>query len=142
VANPNPSPATRFGAGQPINLNGRPREASITARILARCAQDSGDGKTIAERIGDRFVAEALKGKFSFAKEVLDRVDGKVTERFEHSGTGGGPIVIDAAVRNQAEIGLDEWRKEQAEKLAELTSSVPLSMSGPSPIVPTSSINS
>jgi hypothetical protein len=125
VANPNPSPATRFGAGQPINLNGRPKEASITARIRAQCERTTDDGRTIAERIGDRFVAEALKGKFPFAKEVMERNDGKVTDRVEHSGPGGGPIVVNATVRDQASIENEAWRQQKIAEISERPSRPP-----------------
>lgn len=125
MANPNPSPATRFRPGNNANPNGRPKGSSITARIRARCAQESGNGKTIAERIGDRFVAEALSGKFPFAKEVLDRVDGKVTERFEHSGSGGGPIVIDAAVCGLSSEEIDAWREKKRIEVSASRSSIP-----------------
>jgi hypothetical protein len=84
VANPNPSPATRFRPGNTASVgNGRPKGSSITARIRAQCARDTDDGRTIAERIADRFVAEALKGKFPFAREVMERNDGKVTQRVQ-----------------------------------------------------------
>jgi hypothetical protein len=127
----NPATLRPFPPGVSGNPNGRPKGSSITARIRARCAQDTDDGRTIAERIADRFVAEALKGKFPFAREVLDRVDGKVTEKVEINGADGGPIIVDATVRDRADTRLDSWRKEQAEKLAALSSSVPSSMPPP-----------
>ena len=39
------------------------------------------DGKTIEDALGEMFVREALKGKFAFAKELIDRIDGKVPDR-------------------------------------------------------------
>src|SRR4051812_18914927 len=80
--NGNPPPeAHRFPPGRSGNPGGRPPGRSLTA--LLREILDSGtfggkalpQGKTVADVLAEVFVREALKGKFPFAKEVLERVD-------------------------------------------------------------------
>lgn len=53
------------------------------------------------------------------------------TERHEHSGPDGGPIVVEQATREQAEKELSEWRQQQIQQLS--TQSAPLTQ----PISPT-----
>jgi hypothetical protein len=84
VANPNPSPATRFKPGNSFSVgNGRPQGSSIRARIRALAAQDTGDGKTIEDRIAEKFIIEALKGKHPFAHDVLEAIDGKIPDKVQ-----------------------------------------------------------
>jgi hypothetical protein len=78
-----------FQPGQSGNPGGRPKGRSLTAII--REVLDSNtikgkplpEGRTVADVLAEVFVAEALKGKFPFAKEVIDRADGKVVDKVE-----------------------------------------------------------
>jgi hypothetical protein len=126
MANPNPSPATRFKTGNTFSVgNGRPHGSSIRARIRALAAQDTGDGKTIEDRLAEKFILEALKGKHPFAHDVLEAIDGKLTERVEINGADGGPIIVDATVREQAAIEFDAWRQKKLAEISERPSRPP-----------------
>jgi hypothetical protein len=119
MANPNPSPATRFKPGNTFSVgNGRPHGSSIRARIRALAAQDTGDGKTIEDRLAEKFILEALKGKHPFAHDVLEAIDGKLTDRVEHSGPGGGPIAMDASVCGLSSEQVNEWREKKRAEIS------------------------
>jgi len=72
----------RFKPGQSGNPGGRPKGMSITGALRAALEREH-NGRTIAELIAEKLIKEALSGKFPFAKEVLERADGKVTEKAE-----------------------------------------------------------
>jgi hypothetical protein len=84
----------RWQKGQSGNPGGRPKGVSVTASLRAILAREV-NGKTVADLIAERMVKDALSGKFPQAKEILDRADGKVTDKHEISGDkAGGEIVI------------------------------------------------
>lgn len=82
--------------GQSGNPGGRPRGRSITARLREKL--DADDGK-LAELIVKVMIREAAKGKFQFAKEILERTEGKVADKRELTGADGGPIEVTDAKR-------------------------------------------
>ena len=82
-----------FLPGRSGNLKGRPKGSSITARLLKILEND--DGK-VAEAIAQVIIREALKGRFRFIKEILDRVDGKVPYRI--ASFDGGPVLVQKVV--------------------------------------------
>jgi hypothetical protein len=108
MANPNPSPATRFKPGNTFSVgNGRPQGSSIRARIRALAAQDTGDGKTIEDRLAEKFILEALKGKHPFAHDVLEAIDGKLTERVEINGS----LSVEAHLARLSDQELDVYEQ-------------------------------
>lgn len=52
------------------------------------------DGEQRLDHIAEKVVAQAMDGDDKAYREVGDRLDGKATQHNEHSGAGGGPIVI------------------------------------------------
>ena len=66
--------------GQSGNPGGRPKGSNLTARLRRALAEN--DGK-LAELIVRRLIVEAGKGKFQHVKEIFDRVDGSVVQRFQ-----------------------------------------------------------
>ena len=76
-----------FKPGQSGNPTGRVAGQSITAKLRAILdKQYSKDGKTVADHIVDTIVKEILAGNIKYGfntpllKELLDRVEGKVTQ--------------------------------------------------------------
>ena len=55
----------------------------------------------VADLLALTIVGEALKGKFPFAKEILDRTEGKVPDRV--AGPEGGPT-MDLSVLSGEEL--------------------------------------
>lgn len=82
-----------FLPGQSGNLKGRPKGSSVTARLRKILENDDGN---VAEAIAQVIIREALKGRFRFIKEILDRVDGKVPNRVV--GHDGGPVLVQKVV--------------------------------------------
>ena len=83
----------RWQPGQSGNPGGRPKGQSITAELRALLAKEH-NGKRIVELLAERFIKEALSGKFPFAKEVIDRADGKVTDKLEVDNTSVVQVII------------------------------------------------
>jgi hypothetical protein len=73
----------QFRPGQSGNPNGRPKTRTLTELIRVELDRAEKGGKTLAQVIAEVFVDRAAAGHFVFAKEVIDRVDGKVPERYE-----------------------------------------------------------
>ncbi len=70
-----------FQPGQSGNPNGRPKGRSITA-ILRRLLDevDEATGQSRGEMIAREMVLKAALGSHKFAREILDRTEGKVTQ--------------------------------------------------------------
>jgi len=85
VANPNPSPSTRFKLGWEGGP-GRPKGLSLTTLIKQRLADNqlfderTPDGRTNAEWLVDCMIKQAMKGNPAYMKEIMDRNDGKTPD--------------------------------------------------------------
>ena len=65
----------------------RPWSDAINRALLAE------DGKKL-RALADRLIDRALEGDVTALKEIGDRVDGKVVQQLEHSGTDGSDLVV------------------------------------------------
>ncbi len=88
----------RFQKGKSGNPAGRPKGKSVTAALRA-VAEQEHNGKPIIELLAERIIKEALSGKFTFAKEVIDRLDGKVPDKALVETKGEQKIFICPAPR-------------------------------------------
>jgi hypothetical protein len=77
---------TRWKPGQSGNPGGRPKGESLVAMIRRRLAEDH-HGKTLGEIVVEALIKGAIQGKPQHLKELLDRVEGKVTEKLDLSGS-------------------------------------------------------
>jgi len=93
----------QFKPGQSGNPGGRPKKQPVTDYLIDQLDQPIPD--TMKERLPQSFievygceatfgqllafklVAQGLKGDMQAAKEILDRVEGKVTKKVDHSGS-------------------------------------------------------
>ena len=82
-----------FLPGQSGNPGGLQKGKRITTLIREALEQDI-DGKKVVEALAQIIIREALKGDFRFAREILDRIDGKVPDRITGDEEGGGLTVI------------------------------------------------
>ena len=73
----------RFKPGQSGNPKGRPISKPLTEALKTALAADNG--AAIQELVAVA-VKKARQGDFRFWREILDRVDGKVTDRLEVTG--------------------------------------------------------
>ena len=85
-----------FKPGQTGNPGGRPKGKSLTQRLVELMDRTDIDGtalpegKCVADFVVETIAREAIAGKFPFAKEVFDRIEGKVPDRI--AGHDGGPL--------------------------------------------------
>jgi hypothetical protein len=75
----------QFQPGQSGNPKGRPTERPLTASL--REALNADDGKLI-ETLAQVSIDKALSGDFRYFREIMDRVDGKVTDRLDVTADG------------------------------------------------------
>lgn len=96
MANPNPSPEHQFKPGQSGNPGGKTSEqrkaevraaelsALLRVQMLEEMAEAVAEGRAL-----DHLKADALR----LFKDSEDRAHGTPTNKNEHAGAGGGPIV-------------------------------------------------
>ena len=73
---PFPNPATQFRPGVSGNPAGRPRD-TLTPLLRQELCRVGDDGRTIAERLAQVLIREALGGNFKAMKTILDRTEGR-----------------------------------------------------------------
>src|SRR4051812_46940766 len=83
----------QFKPGTSGNPGGRKKGETFKAR-LRRILETEHNGKEIADLLMERLVKDALSGKLGHLKELLDRTEGKVTERVELVGDQDQRLVI------------------------------------------------
>jgi hypothetical protein len=73
--------------GQSGNPGGRPKGRSLTSILREKlddvevCNQPCPDGRTVGETLIEAMVAQALKGDATLMRTILERIDGKVSDR-------------------------------------------------------------
>jgi hypothetical protein len=93
----------QFKPGQSGNPGGRPKKQPITDYLIDQLDQPIpevmkvklppifvevyGTEATFGQVLAFKLVAQGLKGDMQAAKEILDRVEGKVTKKLEHTGS-------------------------------------------------------
>lgn len=95
MSNKNPSPTTRFKKGVSGNPNGKPPGTlSMTNKIKEFLLEMGKDGETHGDKLKRAIVLRAITKSDVLAKEILDRVDGKVPQQTDVT-SGGKPISFD-----------------------------------------------
>lgn len=122
MANPNGNPANLrpWRPGQSGNPRGRPRGRTLTA--ILRDVLDSEeidgkatpDGKDVARVFVEAVVGHAMRtGNPALVREILDRIDGKVSDHNATEDEGGGVRSLRAALH-----GLDDDPEMTPEEIA------------------------
>jgi hypothetical protein len=89
----------QFAPGQSGNPNGRPKSRPIAAALSDLADKNDGEAlKALAAVCWDR----ALRGDFRFAKELMERIDGKVLTEMDL--TSGGETITGGDERMQARV--------------------------------------
>jgi hypothetical protein len=100
--------AHRFKPGQSGNPGGRPKRQPITDYLIDQLDQPIpeamkeklpaifvevyGTEATFGQILAFKLVTQGLKGDMQAAKEILDRVEGKVKQSVAMAGEDGGPV--------------------------------------------------
>jgi len=100
--------AYQFKPGQSGNPGGRPKKQPVTDYLIDQLDQPIpdtmkqklppvfvevyGTDATFGQLLAFKLVTQGLKGDIQAAKEVLDRVEGKVKQSVAMGAEGGGPI--------------------------------------------------
>lgn len=86
-----------FVKGQSGNPRGRPKRGAALSDILRyKLAQplDADARRTQAELWAERFIQQAMDGDTTASRTLLERLDGAVVQKQEHTGKDGGPLVV------------------------------------------------
>ena len=95
MANPNPSPATRFQPGNRANPGGRPQTRPITAALLKELKSKGPNGKdTKLALMVWKLVQLALAGDVAAQKAIMDRIEGTAVQAVTHAGPDGGAVEL------------------------------------------------
>lgn len=79
--------------GESGNPAGRPKGKSITDE-LRKLVEDGKNGHDVAKALAEVATKYAAKGDFRFWNAIVDRLEGPVKQRHEHTGEGGGNVII------------------------------------------------
>ena len=82
-----------FLPGQSGNPGGQRKGKRITT-LIREALEREHEGKRVVEALAEIMIREALRGDFRFAKEILERIDGKVPDRITGDEDGGGLTVV------------------------------------------------
>lgn len=104
--------ATQFKLGNNANPNGAPKRRPIAAAIRELIEKD---GCKQLRAIAKTAVDAAEDGDWRFAKEIMDRIDGKVADKIEHSGR------VDSLITQEKFEDMDDERKARLLRTAGIT---------------------
>jgi hypothetical protein len=77
--------------GESGNPAGKPPGTTLTKRLRDIVEKNEGE---VADALVKAAVKAALKGDFRFWQEIINRVDGKLPDAIQHTGSDGGPVQI------------------------------------------------
>jgi len=103
LANPNPSPATRFKPGPDWtgNPGGKPTGQSFTAILREALAADHKKAPTWRHALVAKAVLMAAAGDLEALKWIADRTDGKVKDELRVWGAPDDPVRVEVAFRDE-----------------------------------------
>lgn len=82
----------QFKPGQSGNPKGRPKGTGLTDRL--RSLLDADNGKRANDFVKRAYEMAVEEGDFRFWNAIMERLEGKVADRVQHSGDGGGPVQV------------------------------------------------
>lgn len=84
---PFPNPDTQFKPGQSGNPDGHSASRRVSSALIKLIDKEGADSDLVktwlAMALGKQSELEGRKPDFQFFKELLDRIEGKVTDKFE-----------------------------------------------------------
>lgn len=94
---PFPNSATQFQPGQSGNPSGRPRTKPITDRLREALEVVGEDGRSMADAVVAHWLTMVADGEVPALREMLDRVEGPITQALKHEHDGGLTIRVEYA---------------------------------------------
>jgi len=85
-----------FSAKNQPKKNGRPKGSLSLTNEIKKVLEgfDETSKKSILELLAIAAAKQAIKGNSAYFKEIIERLDGKVSDKTEHMGKDGEPIEI------------------------------------------------
>ena len=85
-----------FSSKNQPKKNGRPKGSLSLTNEIKRVLEgvDDASKKTILELLAIAAAKQAIKGNSAYFKEIIERLDGKVTDKTELTGKDGGPVEL------------------------------------------------
>ena len=86
----------KFTSKNQPKKKGRPKGSlSLTNEIKKVLeGEDEASKKPIIELLAIAATKQAMKGNAAYFKEIIDRLEGKVTDKIEQTGKDGGPLTF------------------------------------------------
>jgi hypothetical protein len=86
----------KFTSKNQPKKRGRPKGSlSITNEIKKVLeGEDEASKKSILELLAIAATKHAMKGNAAYFKEIIERLEGKVTDKIEYTGKDGGPVEL------------------------------------------------
>lgn len=83
-----------FSSSNQPKKRGRPKGSLSLTNEIKKVLEgvDDASRKTILELLAIAATKQAMKGNATYFKEIIERLDGKVADKMEHTGKDGGPI--------------------------------------------------
>jgi hypothetical protein len=76
----------RFNPGESGNQQGRPKRTKITEALLSKLSETAPEGEeTVAERVAQMLINEALNGNVQAIREIADRTEGRPRQAIDHN---------------------------------------------------------
>ena len=114
VGNCHPPKHSQWKPGQSGNPKGSQKHKPLTDEFNKRL-NDAADGDALAAEMIDIALKAARKHDFRFWQELMNRSDGKVTDKIEHSGN------VDSLVTQEKFEDMDNERKKRLLRTAGIT---------------------
>jgi hypothetical protein len=102
-----PPEETRWKPGQSGNPGGRPKGKPVTdelRRLMEEQPPNDPDGRSYARLLAQVLLHAALKGKVDAARELLDRVEGRVPHEVAAAVATGVPLTSEQAADRLNEL--------------------------------------
>ena len=106
MANPNPAPEHRFKKGnQAAKGHGRPLGSlGFSNRLKKILLNETASGKKVIDLLTEKLIAETLKNPakmWPFLRDLIERDEGKVTDKIEVSGNPKNLVDMLKALESQ-----------------------------------------
>ena len=86
----------KFSSKNQPKKKGRPKGSLSLFNEIKKVLEgiDEASKKSILELLAIAAAKQAMKGNAAYFKEIIERLDGKVTDKTEHTGKDGGPVKL------------------------------------------------